>query len=479
MVSNERGPATPVSSPRNGHSSDAPGHYTVNSTNQGIFHSQDQKVLCPIIDAGLNDIIPMMVGTSSGLNSVVFCNRKDAACPAKDNLEKQGFSNLITLWQCSKDEEKEMDESSYNRGQALSRWRQGMTSDDTEFSLCGKKAEVALKEISKKTKGINLVVADAMTSNQHVWGAHQYWVNHHNTIKTPFLLLVPLLDAADEIRNFFLKSRNNLVEEEPEFYSEIYVGNGDKTMSFGMIHEGSSYSLQKLLRAQVKLDQNDAVKFTDIRKITTRGAMREQVNYDPKLFSWEDYDQRPGLQQFYGQRPVGLQSVFQLGLAPDAKKVLSSSSIKKAFTSAVQKWGKKGVHEAFHEIGEGALYVALSSEGQVAVMWDGVESVIINIFTYDETLNHYEAFATPFTDYLPTMNLMLSDEQPRGYGKVINKSERVNYDENPDCCDHYKMCPASTKQGKCDAKAEKEWMKIHCRFSCKHCEDRSYAKTEL
>ena len=103
--------------------------------------------------------------------------------------------------------------------------------------------------------------------------------------------------------------------------------------------------LQKLLQLHVKLDKNDAVKFTDIRKITIRGAMREQVDYNPKTFSWEEYDQQPGLEQFYGQQPVGL------GLAPDTKRVLSSSSIKKASKSAVQKWGKAGVQEAFHNIG--------------------------------------------------------------------------------------------------------------------------------
>ena len=79
------------------------------------------------------------------------------------------------------------------------------------------------------------------------------------------------------------------------------------------------------------------------------------------------------------------------------------------------------------------------------------------------------------------MNLMLSDEQPRGYGKVINKSERVNNDENPGCYDHYKMCLPLTEKGNCDGgKGAKEWMKINCRFSCKHCDkDSSFVKTEL
>ncbi|KAL7543767.1 hypothetical protein ACHAXR_013077 [Thalassiosira sp. AJA248-18] len=442
----------------------------------------DEAALGPIIDAGLNDIIPLMVSGASGLNTVVFCGLKDAPCRAKTNLEKHGFANLITLWSCSADEVAGMDSSPYHRGQALQKWREAMNTDATEFSLCGKKADVALKEVAKKIQGTNLVVVDAVAPAAHVLGAHEYWLKYWKSIKKPFLLLVPILDVRDEVRTFFLKSRYNHGEDEPEFYSEIYVGDGKKTMSFGMIHEGTGASLQKLLRAQVSLDQNDAVEFTDIRKVTTRGAMREQVNYNPVTFSWADYDQQPGLEQFYGQRPIGLQSVYQLGLDANAKKVLSSPSIKKAFKSAMQKWGGKSAYEeAFHEIGQGALFVALSFEGQVVVTWDGADSVNINIFTYDEKVNHFEAFAVNFMDLLPSMSLMLSDEQPRGYGKVINKLDRINYDESPDCYDHYKMCPSLTEKGNCDGGGgAKEWMAVNCRFSCNHCDKKSsFAKSEL
>eukprot|EP00585_Thalassiosira_rotula_P003412 CAMPEP_0196142314 /NCGR_PEP_ID=MMETSP0910-20130528/11541_1 /TAXON_ID=49265 /ORGANISM="Thalassiosira rotula, Strain GSO102" /LENGTH=1004 /DNA_ID=CAMNT_0041403613 /DNA_START=20 /DNA_END=3034 /DNA_ORIENTATION=+ len=444
----------------------------------------DATPLRPLIDAGFNDIIPMMMRIQSSLiNPVVFCNVKGLPCPAKDNLEKQGYTNIITLYQCSKEEEDTMDSSPYERGMALSRWREAMKTDAQDFSLCGKKIDVALKEVAKKVKGINLVVMDPMTSANHVMGAHEYWLKFWKTIKKPFLMLVPILDVNDEVRTFFLRSRYNHGEPEPEFYSEIFVGDGAKTMSFGMIHEGTSSSLQNLIRAQVKLDQNPVVKFTDIRKITIRGAMRVQSNYDPETFSWADYDQRPGLEQFYGQRPVGLQTVFQLGLSPDTKKVLSASDIQKASQTATQHWSEKdqGVKWAFHEIGEGAVYVALSSEaGHAAVVWDGADGVTVNVFTYDETVDHYEAFAAVLKDNLPPMNLMLRDEQPRGYGKVINKSDRVNRDESPDCYDHYQLCPSLTKNGKCEGKnGAKEWMAEHCQFSCKRCDkESSYTETK-
>ncbi|KAL3771727.1 hypothetical protein ACHAWU_010038 [Discostella pseudostelligera] len=448
---------------------------------KAIVHNssyKDEATLGPIIEAGLNEITTMMIDTVN-INAVVFCGDKGSECRAKSIIEKKGYTNLITLWSCASAEEKEMDSSPYHRGLALQKWREAMLTDDTEFSLCGKKADVALKEISAKMQGVNLVVVDALAPSQHVMGSHQYWLKYWKTIKKPFLLLVPILDANDRTRTFFLKSRYNHGDVEPEFYSEIYVGDGKKTMSFGMIHEGNSETLQKLMRAQVKLDQNAAVKFSEIRKVTIRGAMREQTNYNPVIFSWADYNQRPGLEQFYSQRPVGLQTVLQLGLAPKSSTELSFPSIKKAFKSAMQKFDK-GSTDSFHEIGDGGLYIGLSSKGQVAITWDGAGSVIVNIFTYDENADLNELFAVPFNEGLPAMSLMLRDEQPRGYGRVINKSDRVNPEESPDCYDHYKLCPSLAKKGNCEGGEQKEWMTKNCMFSCKKCDkDNSYAKSEL
>lgn len=450
---------------------------------KAIMHNssyKDETALQQIIDAGLNEITSMMIDTLN-INAVVFCGEKGSECRAKPLIEKKGYTNLITLWSCASADEKEMDSSPYHRGLALQKWRDAMTTNDTEFIMCGKKADVALKEISAKIQGINLVVVDAMAPSQHVMGSHQYWLKYWKSIKKPFLLLVPILDANDRVRTFFLKSRYNHGDVEPEFYSEIYVGDGKKTMSFGMIHEGNSESLQKLLRAQIKLDQTDAVKYSDIRKVTIRGAMREQTNYNPVTFSWADYDQRPGLEQFYSQRPVGIQTIFQLGLAPNSKKELSFPSIKNAFKIAMRKLEKDST-EAFHEIGDGGLYIGLSSKGQVVVTWDGAESVNVNIFVYDENANIYDLFAAHFGENLPPLKLMLRDEQPRGYGKVINKSDRVNSEESPDCYDFYKLCPTLAKKGHCDEGKDvpKEWMLTNCMFSCKLCDkDSSYIKSEL
>lgn len=453
-------------------------------TNKSIMANasyKDEEELRPIIDAAYEDIVSLMIRETKGINSVVFCNVKGAPCRARDSLIKQGFTDIVTMWSCSPQEEKEIDSSAAKQGEYMQKWRQAIKENASEYTLCGKKVDAALREVASKINGVNLVVVDALAPSTHVTGCHQYFLKFWNTVKKPLLFLVPILDANDQHRNFFLKSRFNHAEDEPDYYSEIFVGNGEKTMSFGLIHEGHSTSLQNFMRAETVLKSRKEVKFAEIRKVTIRGAMRQQVDYEPKTFSWADYDQQPGLEQFYRQQPIGLQSMSQWGLDA-AGGALSAASVKAAVENAIKKFmGSPSDKDTFHEIGQGALYIALLEKGQVVVTWDGATHMNVNVFTYDETTNHGSAIAEPIMRSLPKMSLMLRDEQPRGYGGVINTSDRINRDESPECYDHYKMCPTLKKAGNCGGANNADvWMKEHCRFSCGICgKNSSSAKSEL
>ena len=160
---------------------------------------------------------------------------------------------------------------------------------------------------------------------------------------------------------------------------------------------------------------------------------------------------------------------------------LSFVTVKAAVEKSVKKYvGTDSDTSSFHEIGDGALYIALIEKGQVIVTWDGATHMNVNIFTYDEKINHGSSIAQPIMESLK-MNLMLRDEQPRGYGQVINTSDRINRDESPECYDHYKMCPTLKKAGNCTGADNADvWMKEHCRFSCGHCSKmESSTKSEL
>eukprot|EP00986_Skeletonema_menzelii_P000349 scaffold101_cov80-Skeletonema_menzelii.AAC.5 len=439
--------------------------------------SDDEAVMAPIIEAGLDEIIPTIVGEADGKNAVVICGPKGIPCRAKTNLENKGYESVTTLYSCPGEED------DVDTDLAMLSWREQMNPGGDffpeEFILCGKglqgkKAGVALRDITRFSTYPEVVVVDALAPSEHVSNIHEYfvriWMKH---IDGPFVFFVPILDATDEQRTSFLKSLYNRGDDEPEFYSEMYVGNGEKTMSFGLIHAGTSASFLSLKESLGKLNENDHVKFLDLRRVTIRGAARTQPKFNPVTFKQSDYDQQPGLQQFYSQRAIGIQSVFQLALK-DAEEVLTASSIADAAHAATKSMSKGVVKESFHEIGEGVLYVALMSNAQVVVTWDGAGSVNVNIFTYDETVKHKKLFVSKFKAFLPSMNLVLKDKFPRGYGKVINKSNRVNRGESPSCYDHFKLCQDLSERGRCKldgppTSRAKGWMYANCQFSCGLC----------
>jgi len=438
---------------------------------------EDEASLAPLLDAGYVDLVDKMVGDAPSRNAVVFCDT-EGPCAARDSLSKLGFATLTVIRACSHDEERAMKTDPAARGEAVKKWREAMLSDSSsEISICGKRPDEALKDVAATVRGVHVLAVDARASPELVIGAQVYWRKYNKSIRKPFLMLAPLIDTKDERRRSFLDSRHNSGEDEPEFYSEIYLGDGSRVMSFGLIHQGSSRSLQGLVRARDALDLRDEVKIADVRKVTIRGAMRNQLNYNPVTFSWNDYDQVPGLEQYYGQRAVGLQTVFQLGIDKTGKKngKLSFDSLEVEFRAKVKSHfgGKADVMS--HKVGQGGLLIALTSEGQVAVTWDGDESVMVNIFSYNEDMRHDRDFAIHLISNLPSMNLMLRDEMPRGHGKVITKSERVNFSETPGCYDHYKMCVNLSKQGNCNIRGyvAVEWMNEHCMFSCGHCGKKS------
>eukprot|EP00573_Skeletonema_grethae_P001950 CAMPEP_0201688882 /NCGR_PEP_ID=MMETSP0578-20130828/2558_1 /ASSEMBLY_ACC=CAM_ASM_000663 /TAXON_ID=267565 /ORGANISM="Skeletonema grethea, Strain CCMP 1804" /LENGTH=1059 /DNA_ID=CAMNT_0048173349 /DNA_START=1 /DNA_END=3180 /DNA_ORIENTATION=+ len=437
--------------------------------------SDDEAVLGPIIEAGLDEIIPTIVGAADEKNAVVICGPKGSPCRAKANLEEKGYGTLTTLYTCPEEDEMDMAE-------ARQKWREQLNSGGDffpdKFVLCGKKAGVALKEITRMSTYPDVVVVDALAPSEHVASVHEHFVKTWvDFIDEQFVFFAPILDATDEQRTSFLKSRFNKQDEDPEFYSEIYAGNGEKTMSFGLIHAGTSASFLRLKESLHKLDQNELVVFSDLRKVTVRGATRLQHDFKPVTFKQEDYDLQPGLEQFYGQRAIGFQTVFQLAVN-DAEEDLTALRISAAATAATKKMSKGVIDESFHEMGEGALYVALTSNAQVVVTWDGAGSINVNIFTYDETVNHKKLFVSKFKASLPSMNLVLKDEFPRGYGKVINMSDRVNRGESPSCYDHFKLCQNLSQAGRCEDNA-KDWMHINCQFSCGLCEKKDVSLDEL
>jgi len=75
--------------------------------------------------------------------------------------------------------------------------------------------------------------------------------------------------------------------------------------------------------------------------------------------------------------------------------------------------------EEFENVGDGCMFVAFWSGGSVVVVWDGRKHIDLNLFTYDENNRVATHFSRIFKLSM-RMKTVLHDEQPRGYGDVVN-----------------------------------------------------------
>ena len=101
---------------------------------------------------------------------------------------------------------------------------------------------------------------------------------------------------------------------------------------------------------------------------------------------------------------------------------LSSNHIKEALYAAVQP--VDAIHE-YCDVGDGCVFVAYWSGGSVVLVWDGRVHVDVNFFTYKEDIGSVNEFQRTLTQHIPFLQLQLRDEQPRGFGRVVNFSKDI------------------------------------------------------
>ena len=70
--------------------------------------------------------------------------------------------------------------------------------------------------------------------------------------------------------------------------------------------------------------------------------------------------------------------------------------------------------------GDGSVLAAFWPGGSIIFMWDGRIHFDMNIFTFFESKNLPEALALNLKQEIPGLVTILRDEQPRGYGRVVN-----------------------------------------------------------
>jgi S-adenosylmethionine/arginine decarboxylase-like enzyme len=106
-------------------------------------------------------------------------------------------------------------------------------------------------------------------------------------------------------------------------------------------------------------------------------------------------------------------------------ELLSAAKVKSALQYALDST-ESSVFSASGEIqeleveGDGCVFVAFCLGGSVIAMWDGRMHVDVNLFTFLESTSAHGDFEVDMKTELRSLETILKDEQPRGFGRVVN-----------------------------------------------------------
>lgn len=104
-------------------------------------------------------------------------------------------------------------------------------------------------------------------------------------------------------------------------------------------------------------------------------------------------------------------------LAETAQTVLSIEMMKDVLESTPVSKGSVTVH---NDTGDGFLLTGTWQMGRVIILWDGKSHIDLNLYTYNGGKKIGDLFKNVFVNKIPGLSLSSRDEQPRGFGRVVN-----------------------------------------------------------
>jgi len=358
----------------------------------------DEKTASAI---AIEETVPLVLNMEKGFTAAVFCGEEGKECIAHDVLKKhKHISNLIPIYDCT-----------------------SASDFECEIDVVDSLAKSTFSNGSSNK--IKLLVMDGAAS----FGMHQVvssilgekelrnlLLEEHNVAVTWMADI-----ATDTFRREFLDRYRKQIHVEPASRAEIVIQAGGKTHELGVVstnnadvnyeYEGLQNRIEKRIDAKVEL-----------RNIL--GALfKFDPDWDPKTFLHEDYDNKPGREQFKSQKPLGRQNIYQFvkgkdvegDLDLDMKKISSYLSESLSTIEMEPTFTKQ-----YDDVGDGGMILITSLEGHVTLVWDGREHITVSLFTFEEDMGLPEKFAQSFLKSSGNLAVGLRDDQPRGINRVIN-----------------------------------------------------------
>lgn len=234
--------------------------------------------------------------------------------------------------------------------------------------------------------------------------------------------LAPIVDETDSWRRIFMDKFLEVWFQYPSARSEVLFNSTQNSIEMDAFISGDQLFLEHINATNSKIEDNSGL-IADVRFIHsgmprfTPGATFSQY------FLPAAYDQSEPLKQWNSQQAVGLQTIFQMFGASH----LTIDKVEHMLTSTLSamKIAPSLTPHRFADIGEGVVTFTSWDGGRATVLWDGRDSIAINIFTFDEDAEFALDFAKHFASIEPSLHIALRDQMPRGYGRVVNFSRDV------------------------------------------------------
>mmetsp|Transcript_1085 Transcript_1085/g.2350 ORF Transcript_1085/g.2350 Transcript_1085/m.2350 type:complete len:531 (-) Transcript_1085:58-1650(-) len=257
----------------------------------------------------------------------------------------------------------------------------------------------------------------------------------------------------------------------------------DKSEAVGVVVSANDSFPRKLVAVAENVEKKTGVS-TEIDKIKS-GPVPFQDDYDPD--EAPQYAPLEAMKQYVNQMPMASQSIYQLDVTNvEDIKTLSrtfSKEILDSITGKSQRFASS--QDAYFEAGDGSVAVISSSSGHIFITWNGAGLFTINILTDGEQyekvhrgnglgpdmvlVDHKTEIIDVFMSKLPASTVIAVREQmPRGANRVVNFQSDMS--GTPGCADYYQFCNDFARDGDCNKKEDKQWMRENCALSCGTCD---------
>eukprot|EP00536_Pseudo-nitzschia_multiseries_P016027 jgi/Psemu1/263354/estExt_Genewise1Plus.C_10040002 len=353
----------------------------------------------------IEETIPLTLSKAKGVTAVAVCGNEGEECTAYDVLKKaSGIKSITPIYDCS---------------------------DNGDYKCETKVLEIFTSEVLGKgnKKRINLLVMDESAS----FGMHQVInsiLGENETRRTLFeehnVVATWMTDSVNEgFRREFLDRYRKQVHIEPASRVEIVLQAEGKNYEYGLVSTNNARAAYDYEKMEQRIQDRVSESGVNVELRNMHGALfRFNPNWNPKTFKHEDYDSKPGREQFKNQKPLGRQNIYQFVKAAGAEGDLdlNMAKIDNYLSEALKSVEMEpSLSKQYEDVGDGGMIIALSPNGYVTLVWDGREHISVNFFTNEENIGAPEKFVGVFLNSSgQKLQVGLRDDQPRGINHVVN-----------------------------------------------------------